>query len=262
MNIDFHTHVKLAKNLPFSDSYTKVLFREVKTSGLDALCLTEHFNTVGFNEIYKYISKEYTKDGDSFQAEGLRLFPGMEVDISEGGHILMIGSLEHILDLNEKLEPFKEKDKFLSLEKLLIAAQSYKMIIGAAHPFRSGSNIPLLDTGLLSMMTFIDLNGKDCAQKGIETQIEIYEFGNKLNLPVVAGSDTHQHFQYGCIWNDFNHDCSTIQDLIDTINKKEYKINISKDIELKVKSATVLKKALKKVNSFGGDYVSVLIEDE
>ena len=56
MKIDFHTHGKLAKKLPFSKEYTDWLFGEAQKTGLDALCLTEHFNTLGFQEIYRYIS--------------------------------------------------------------------------------------------------------------------------------------------------------------------------------------------------------------
>ena len=51
MKIDFHTHGKLAKKLPFSTDYTDWLFDQAKRSGLDALCLTEHFNTLQFDEI-------------------------------------------------------------------------------------------------------------------------------------------------------------------------------------------------------------------
>ena len=41
MKIDFHTHGKLAKKLPFSKEYTDWLFGEAQKTGLDALCLTE-----------------------------------------------------------------------------------------------------------------------------------------------------------------------------------------------------------------------------
>ena len=58
MRIDFHTHGKLAKKLPFSKEYTDWLFREAKRAGLDALCLTEHFNTLGFQDIYQYLSQK------------------------------------------------------------------------------------------------------------------------------------------------------------------------------------------------------------
>ena len=40
VKIDFHTHGKLAKKLPFSPDYTDWLFREARRAGLDALCLT------------------------------------------------------------------------------------------------------------------------------------------------------------------------------------------------------------------------------
>lgn len=43
--VDFHTHGKLAKYLPFSVNYTNWLLQEAKGTGLDAICLTEHFNT-------------------------------------------------------------------------------------------------------------------------------------------------------------------------------------------------------------------------
>ena len=46
MYIDFLTHGKLAKKLPFSKEYTDWLLREAKEAGLDAICLTEHFNTL------------------------------------------------------------------------------------------------------------------------------------------------------------------------------------------------------------------------
>ena len=56
MKIDFHTHGKLAKKLPFSTAYTDWLFGEARRAGLDALCLTEHFNTLQFDELYGYLS--------------------------------------------------------------------------------------------------------------------------------------------------------------------------------------------------------------
>ena len=51
MRLDFHTHGKLAKKLPFSTAYTDWLFGEARRAGLDALCLTEHFNTLQFADV-------------------------------------------------------------------------------------------------------------------------------------------------------------------------------------------------------------------
>lgn len=66
MRLDMHTHGKLAKKVPFSPEYTDWLFGEAKEAGLDALCLTEHFNTLGFNEVYEYIARHYEAERDTF----------------------------------------------------------------------------------------------------------------------------------------------------------------------------------------------------
>ena len=97
MRLDFHTHGKLAKKLPFSTAYTDWLFGEARRAGLDALCLTEHFNTLQFADVYGYIASVSRRIGDTLELEnGLRVFPGMETDVAEGGHILSIGPLEAI----------------------------------------------------------------------------------------------------------------------------------------------------------------------
>ena len=135
MKLDMHTHGKLAKKLPFSPEYTDWLFREANEAGLDALCLTEHFNTLGFAEVYQYISENYEEERDTFLTrEGLRIFPGMEVDIAEGGHTLVIGNMHVILEMNRRLSPYKEKGKFLPFAKWAEIVKEYPVLFGAAHP--------------------------------------------------------------------------------------------------------------------------------
>ena len=65
MYMDFHTHGKLAKYLPFSTEYTDWLLREARRAGLDAICLTEHFNTQQFDTLYGYIEARGQKNGDA-----------------------------------------------------------------------------------------------------------------------------------------------------------------------------------------------------
>ena len=64
MRLDFHTHGKLAKKLPFSTAYTDWLFGEARRAGLDALCLTEHFNTLQFGDLYRYLTAVSRRVGD------------------------------------------------------------------------------------------------------------------------------------------------------------------------------------------------------
>lgn len=262
MYIDFHTHGKLAKKLPFSTVYTDWLLGEAKKAGLDALCLTEHFNTLQFDELYGYLIKTCSREGDTLVTrEGLRIFAGMETDMAEGGHILSIGTPEEILELNRRLEPHKEKESFLPFEKLRDLFDEYRVIVGAGHPFREGGHIPQLPRTQLERFDFIDLNGKDVAENREKTQRLTREFGHSLNIPVVSGSDTHQAVQYGCIRTCMEREVQTVKDLYEEMKAGRYSIQISDNAAFQVKTAGILKRALKEIHADGGNYVSVLVED-
>ena len=325
MKIDFHTHGKLAKYLPFSKEYTHWLFAEARYAGLDAICLTEHFNTRGFAELYRYIADSFPREGDAYIVSGdknsslwegdayivsgdknsslwegdthivsadessflgkgdirivpndkitfpgernsyinehLKIFPGMEVDIAEGGHTLVIGRMEDILAINLRLEPYKEKKHFLPMEQLVKIIREYPVLFGAAHPLREGGNIPGLPMELLNHFDFIDLNGKDVAEDERSARMKVDAFAGLLNIPLVAGSDTHQSFQYGSVYNIFTEDCSTVNSLGESIRRGTYEIHISRNAAFRVKTAVVLKRALKEIHALGGDYVSVLLKN-
>lgn len=259
MYIDFHTHGKLAKKLPFSTDYTHWLFQEARMAGLDALCLTEHFNTLQFGEVYRYIASNAKREGDTLVFEGLRVFPGMETDIAEGGHILSIGPMDAILELNERLTPYKEKENFLPFEKLMNLFDEYPVIVGGAHPFREGGNIPKLPEEQLQRFHFFDLNGKDVAENRSRTEQLTYDLGRKYQKPVVGGSDTHQAVQYGCIRNLFEEEVFTVETLYQAMLRGEYSIEIAPEAGFQVKTAGLLKRSLKEIHALGGDYVSILV---
>lgn len=263
MKIDFHTHGKLAKKLPFSKEYTNWLLKEARFAGLDAICLTEHFNTQGFGEVYSHMDATFGKDGDTYVTEeGLRIFPGMEVDIKEGGHTLVLGKMEEILLLNQQLEPYKEKHNFLPLQELLLLLEGRGFLFGAAHPYREGSNIPTLPKTLLERFDFLDMNGKDMAIGSNENRRKLQGLSLELQRRIVAGSDTHQSFQFGCIYNEFAKECNTIDDLKTELLLGNYEIIQSPFIITQVKSAGILKKSLKQIHALGGNYVELLMEGE
>lgn len=259
MKLDFHTHGKLAKRLPFSTKYTDWLFGEAKNAGLDAVCLTEHFNTLQFDELYGYLLSKGKPEGDTLLLEnGLRIFPGMETDIAEGGHILTLGDTQTILELNRRLEPHKTPEKFLSFEKLMDIFREYDILVGAAHPYREGGHIPELPEEQLRRFDFFDLNGKDIAENREQTEKLTYALGRRLEKPVIGGSDTHQAVQYGCIHTDFDTEIETIAELHRQMQLGHYRITVSERAPFQVKTASVLKRALKEIHALGGNYVDVL----
>ena len=260
MKLDFHTHGKLAKRLPFSTQYTDWLFGEAKNAGLDALCLTEHFNTLQFDEVYGYLLRTGRREGDTLLLEnGLRIFPGMETDIAEGGHILSLGTPEEILELNARLAPHKEPGSFLPFEKLMDLFEEYDVLVGAAHPFRAGGHIPELPEEQLGRLDFLDLNGKDVAENRERAERLTRALGEKLARPVVAGSDTHQAVQYGCIYAEFDSAATSVSELYSLMLAGAYRIVISDGAAFQVRTACVLKRALKEIHALGGDYVGILL---
>ena len=154
MYIDFHTHGKLAKYLPFSIPYTNWLLGEAKNAGLDGICLTEHFNTQQFDQVYRYI-----------------------------------------------------------------------------------------------------------AEDRIRTERLIKALASRLHKPVVAGSDTHQAVQYGCIRTCFEQECNTFDEIRDEMKKERYHICVHPEAGFKVKTACLLKRSLKEIHALGGDYVSILLKE-
>lgn len=259
MYLDFHTHGKLAKKLPFSEDYTHWLFGEARGAGLDAICLTEHFNTWGFAELYRYIAGHSRREGDTLVFDGLQIFPGMETDIAEGGHILSVGSMEAILELNGRLEPHKAKGDFLPFAQLMDLFDQYPVLVGGAHPFRAGGRIPELPTEQLSRLDFLDMNGKDLAEDRLRTERLTTVLGKALGLPVVSGSDTHQAVQYGCVRTCFADTFTTVEALRQAVQGGDYQICVAEDAARQVATAALLKRALKEIHALGGDYVSVLL---
>ena len=261
MKIDFHTHGKLAKDLYFSEEYTYNMFNQALNSGLDAICLTEHFNTTQFDDVYKYVRDISKRDGDTLVLEnGLRIFPGIEVDISEGGHILCIGEVDEILELRNELKP--HIDNFLKFSDLMNIFDKYHVLVGAADPFRPGksANIPTIDHEELKRLSFIDLNGKDLALYGEEMEKKVRDFANSLNLPLIGGSDTHQENQYGAVYNVFDREYNSIDEIYEAVLENRYEIQIHDNIVNKVETASLIKKLLKEINILGGDYAQVVLE--
>jgi len=258
MKIDFHTHGKLAKKLPVSIQYMEAMFKGARDAGLDAICLTEHFNTIGFYELYNHIRVHYQQEGDTFMYRGLRIFPGMEVDINEGVHILVLGKIEAIIALNQELEPRKQKGRFISFKELITLTKVRGLSIGAAHPYRKGSEALKIEESLLNAFDFLDMNGKDVAYNQEAVMELVTNLGKKLNKPVIAGSDTHQPSQYGCIYNEFEYRINTYESLFEAIQKGEYKIHVANDIYDRVERAVVMKIKMKALHEEGLDYVDYL----
>ncbi|KAF4324944.1 hypothetical protein G195_001666 [Phytophthora kernoviae 00238/432] len=180
--------------------------------------------------------------------DGLRIFPGMEVDIQETGHILLMGQKEHILAVRSGLEQYTAKDSFIPFAELLDLAEAWPLLKIGAHPFRESTPLYQLDRDLLGRLDAFDLNAKDMYQYGIETcRNQVEPFAQSLGKPVTAGSDTHQCLQYGSVFNVLDRPCGSVAELKEQILAGAYSIEISPDLPLRVKASVMLKKVMKRL---------------
>ena len=181
MKIDFHTHGKLSKKVTFSLEYFKEMVDAAKENGLDAIALTEHFNTHQFMDVYDTLDKEFPYIYDYYDVNGVKVFPGMEVDIQEKGHILFIGSRINIRALRQKLNAYTEKNHFISFGTLLEEASEFEFLKIGAHPFRDSTPLHHLERELLMKLDAFDLNGKDLYKQGIrENSEKVFPFAEML----------------------------------------------------------------------------------
>ena len=104
----------------------------------------------------------------------------------------------------------------------------------------------------------MDLNGKDVALNREYFEIKTDTLAKMLNIPMISGSDTHQAVQYGCIRTKFCNAVNTVEKLYEQMQTGNYEIVVSPNASFQVKTAGLLKKALKEIHTLGGDYVSVL----
>lgn len=246
MKIDFHTHVKISKSSQFMIQYFEDMMDEAKEAGLTAICMTEHFNTLRFFDIYDYLDGQYAYENHYYNVRGLKVFTGMEVDVKEVGHILIMAHRDDIVKMREALIPFEEKPHFIPFKALMDLADQYNTLRIGGHPLREGTPLTQHDPEQLKRLDALDLNGRDLFAQGQHPYIErLEEFANRLGLPIVGGSDTHQYLQYGVVVNESAQECETVDDLKEMIETDDYSIHISEDLEVKVKAARIVKKLIK-----------------
>lgn len=249
----------IEEDISFAMRERKVEGWEEKTADLlDAICLTEHFNTSQFLELYRYLKQNAKEEGDTLLFRGLRIFPAIEIDVSEGMHSLCIGKYDTIVEIYTRLSPYRQTEHFLPFHRLMDFLERFFVLTGLAHPFREGREVAGVESEQLKRLDFVESNGKDVAQNRDRIIKQTRELANRLELPIIGGSDTHQAMQYGTIRVRFHEEIVTLERLKHEVSAERYEVEISDFASEKVKAANLIKKSLKEIHALGGDYVSIL----
>ncbi|WP_066316441.1 PHP-associated domain-containing protein [Bacillus sp. FJAT-29814] len=242
MNFDFHTHGKLGKKFDFSADYYLEMATHALQSGINGVALTEHFNTKNFHEVYDTLDAHFPYEDGYYNIQSLKVFPGMEVDIKEVGHILCIGNRQDIRALRAELNDYTKEETFIPLENLLNLRSNYDMLVIGAHPFRESTPLKDLDPSLLKQLDAFDLNGKDLHTRGIEENtMDVQTFAASLSKPVVGGSDTHHFKQFGAVYTVLDQECDTIAELKEAVINRQFHVKVAQDLPERVSEAIRLK---------------------
>ena len=90
------------------------MISQARLVGLDAIALTDHFDAWDYLQIHHFLAEGFPYHGDCYLVDGIKIFPGIEVEIDEGPHLLVIGGREDIAIFYQRLEGRFEPDNFIS----------------------------------------------------------------------------------------------------------------------------------------------------
>jgi len=187
---DFHVHTKLSRSIPFNLSDLNLLITHAKRMGLDGFAITEHINAPDYWETYEQIGRRFLCESGIYYVEpGFHIINGAEITLKGKGDILALGDIRSIQALDLKLN--LSGSYHPTLEELIDEAPEDLILIGA-HPFRPRGGIMKFDPAAIRQLVALEVNGKDFGQ---EDQVEAA--ARSMDLPTVAGSDTHYWPQLG-----------------------------------------------------------------
>jgi len=245
MIIDFHVHGKITSKLPFDEERFLLIINEAKENGLDGLVVTEHLGADNFLEGYEFLKLNYNRVEDYYNIDGFKVFYGMEVTTKQNLDVLIIGNPELVLSFRDKIISDLKVNKYMDIKDLFNLNITDELLVILAHPYRDYIEFPKLDNFIIGRLDAIELNSKDCYKQGKEEMIsKINDLSKKLNLPITSGSDTHHFMQVSTAQNIFNKNCNTIKEIKEEIKLGNYSINLTNELNVRVKSAIIIKKLI------------------
>jgi histidinol phosphatase-like PHP family hydrolase len=192
INVDTHVHLLLSKKQQ-TPAWAQIndLLETAASSGLDAICSTEHIESTGFKSLMQSLFIDNVLDGTLADGKllldsGLSVYPGAELQLANGSNIGVHTSVDVLLSLNNKAGFYVLEQLRATLEN---AAVPFALV--AHHIFFKGKTYP--DHNFLSQhVEAIEIPAKDI---GIASEYQA--LADKYNLATTGGSDAHTYIQVG-----------------------------------------------------------------
>jgi PHP family Zn ribbon phosphoesterase len=245
MKVDLHFHAVLSKRIGFVPVFFLQVIQQAQQVGLDALAMTNHFDTPGFADIYAYLDREYAYSGHAYEVGSVKLLPGIEVSVREGPHLLALGGREAILEYQRRFRHSKMPETYCSARDFFDRQEGLPLLTICAHPFRPRREITRIDDSLYPRFDALELNARDLVLLGRDIVVRTEGFAQEYHLPVVGGSDAHHYHQLGSVYSRFDLTLDTVAELQRAIQQAQYTIHIDDLLEKRVAAARRAKEAIK-----------------
>ncbi|RRO10752.1 PHP domain-containing protein, partial [Pectobacterium aquaticum] len=192
MKIDTHVHLLISKKQIEGD-FTSInaMLDVAKISDITAICVTEHIEAIGYDKLMTDLFVDNKLQGIVFHdhvltKQGIRLYPGAEIQLDNGTNIGVHTKLDTLLKLNHKEGAYNlpRLDQALRERKCW-----YKLV--AHHIFWPNKTYPDYDE-LARYIDAIEIPAKDLENSG-----KYISLAGKYNLPTTGGSDAHTFIQIG-----------------------------------------------------------------
>ncbi len=194
LQADFHCHVKIFSSIPLKPGQLSKKLNWAMRLGLDILAVTEHIEDKDFWTITDGLEHICTGKEGVYHRPGLTVLTGAEVTIREGGHILLIGCLNALKELENRLGRL-DGNNTPCFKDLMDAGDDLGFLRIGAHPCRRSQELwPL---GLpIKRLDALEINGRN-----LPAATTVARQAGLLQMPVVAGSDAHHWLQMGRVYN-------------------------------------------------------------
>jgi predicted metal-dependent phosphoesterase TrpH len=245
MKIDFHVHAAMSKEIPFDLDLFHQTLEAARLCGLEALALTDHFDSPNFEEVHRTLEREFDYVGLHYLANGIKLLLGLEFEVGEGPHLLVVSDRDSIFVYQQRLRRVHRRDGACSARVFFDRQEELELLTIFGHPFRPNRDVSRIEPDLYTRFDALELNARDLYFHGADMRARTAIFARTHGIPVVAGSDAHHYHQIGSVYNQFEAACHTLGALKSSIADGAYGIRIDEVLGEKVAAARRAKKLLK-----------------
>lgn len=245
MKVDFHFHSCLSKGIPFDHEFFSQTAERAREQEMFAITITDHFDGSDYEGIYPALDERYAYNGHYYLVNGVRFYPGVEIEIKEGPHLLVSGTRDDVLTFYDRMRNHRTPETFTTLPDFFEKQSGLDLMNIFAHPFRPKREIARVDPTLVSRFDALDINAKDLWRFGADMRNQVEAAGRDFNRQVVAGSDTHHFLQLGSVYNNFNQPFETIAELRARIHEGAYAVHVREELTDWVELAQETKRKIK-----------------